>query len=119
MDTRKLVKTIFDFSNADGFNVLMALFDMNVRYANQTGNAPDSSLPMFNEIESIAFFLIEMAEDNELDMNRVLNWTANDGQTLFSIATQFSETLARELLKRNVVVTTVDNLFQIPSFRVS
>ena len=92
---------------------------MMAAYCSQARKFPDSSMPMFNEIQSIALSLIKMAEDNKLNMNDILNWAANDGQTLFWNATMFSELLANELLKRNVAVKRVDYLFQVPSFRVS
>ena len=118
MSTPRLVESVFEY-NVDGFNCLLILFDMMVGYNNQTGNLPDSSLPMFTEIESTAFYLIELAGKNKLIMSDILNWTADNGLTLFQRAAWFSELLARELLKKNVIVTTVDNTFQTPSFRVS
>ena len=119
MDTAKLAKSILEFANNVGFSCLVILFDMMTGYHNQTGKYPDSNLPMFGEIESTAFFLIQMAEDNNLKMDDILNRTADNGKTLFCLAAFYSELLASELLKKNVVVTTVDNLFQIPDFRVS
>ena len=97
----------------------MILFDMMVKYYIQTLKFPDSNLPMFDEIESSAFYLIKIAEDNNLKMDDILNRTADNGKTLFCLAAFYSELLASELLKKNVVLTTVDNLFQIPDFRVS
>ena len=97
----------------------MILFDMMVKYYIQTLKFPDSNLPMFDEIESAAIYLIKMAEDNNIDMDDILNWTTKSGITLFRLAALFSESLASELLKKNVVLTTVDNLFAIPPFRVS
>ena len=97
----------------------MILFDMMSLYRNETGLTPDSNLPMFVEIESSAFYLIKLAEEKKLNMANILNCTADDGTTVFSRAAYYSEPLAIELLKKNVVVTTVDNLFMIPSFKVS
>ena len=114
-----LAKSIFEFSDKEKYTCLTILFDMIVWYQNKTGKYPDSSIPMFTEIESSAFYLIKMAEDNNLNMDDVLNHTAENGKTLFWKAAYYSEALASELLKRNVVVTTVDNLFRIPEFRVS
>ena len=119
MDMATLAKSIFESANKNGYNCLMILFDLNGWYKNKTSKFPDSSMAMFNEIESTALFLIKMAEDNNLNMDAILNWTADDGETLFSNAAYFSESLANELLKNNdVVVTTVDELFRVPSFRV-
>ena len=120
MDMSELAESIFSYScKEDGYTCLLTLFDMVVGYHNRTDKYPDSSLPMFNEIESTAFYLIKMAEDNKLNMDKVLNCTADDGITLFWNAAIYSESLASELLKRNVVVTTVDYKFLIPSFQVS
>ena len=120
MDMETLIKSMFELVNEDGTNCLLMLFDMITEYNNRTGKMPNSNLPIFNEVESTAFFLIKLAEENKLDMNAILNWTANDGDTLFSKAAYLSESIASELLKKQVVVvTTVDNLFQIPPFRVS
>ena len=118
MDTATLAKSIFELVNNEGYTCLLVLFNMMAGYHNQTGKLPDSNLQMFDEIESTAFYLIEMAEDKNLKMDDILNWTTDDGTTLFFQAAFFSESLARELLKKNVVVKTVDNLLDIPSFRV-
>ena len=119
MDIKTLAKSIFEFSNKQTYTCLLTLFNMSTKYLNRTGKFPDSEMPMFNETELTAFFLIKMAEDNNLNMVDILNWTADNGKTLFSFAARYYESLAKELLKKNVVVTTVDNLFRIPSFRVS
>ena len=116
---QKLVESIFDYKSKDGYNCMIVSFDMMARYTNETGNLPDSSMPMFNEIESTLFYLIKLADDNKLNMDKILNWTGDNGRTLFSNAAFYSESLATELLKRNVDVKTVDDLFQTPSFRVS
>ena len=97
----------------------MVLFDIMSCYKIKTGKYPNRWMPMFVEIESTAMYLIEVAEDNNLNMVGILNWVAEDGKTLFWKAAIYSESLAKDLLKRNVVVTTVDDLFRIPSFQVS
>ena len=83
-------------------------FDMIVKYQNETGNDPDSSMEMFNEIESTILYLIKLAGDNELNFENILNWVGWDGQTLFWNAANNSESLALELLAKNVDVKTVD-----------
>ena len=88
-------------------------------YQSETGKFPDSSMPMFNEIESTFFYLIKVAEDNKLNMNKILNYVTESGRTLFAHAAKFSESLALELLTRNVDVKTVDQMFQTPVFKVS
>ena len=120
MDMTTLAKSIFEFVDKENFNCLMSLFAMMGWYKIKTGKNPDSSMPMFGEIEATAFYLIKMAENNEPDIDRILNWTAANGTTLFFKVAFYSESIASELLKKDfVVVTTVDNLFQIPPFRVS
>ena len=115
----KLVDLIFNYKDKDGFNCLIISFDMMVKYEHETGNVPDSSMPMFNEIETTILYLIKLAEDNKLNMEKILNLVTEDGITLFCNAAAFSESLALELLTRNVHVKIVDHLFLIPSFRVS
>ena len=70
------------------------------------------------EIEESVQMLIEMGETNNGDMNRVLNHTAKDGQTLFYKASMYSEKVASQLLDRRVNVNNVEYLFQTPQFRV-
>ena len=74
---------------------------------------------MFKEIESTILYLIKLAEDNKLNMDKILNSVTEDGKTLFTRAALYSESVALELLPRNVDVKTVDNLFQTPEFRVN
>ena len=123
MDMAKLAKSIFELVNKNGNSCLLIVFDMMSWYRNQTDKRdkyPDSRMPMFTEIESTVRYLLKLAEDNNLNMDKIINWTGDDGRTLFSNAACYSESLASELLKKNVVVvTTVDNLFRIPRFRVS
>ena len=76
-------------------------------------------MEMFNEIESTILYLIKLAEENKLNLKNILNWVAEDGQTLFWNAALYSEPLTLELLSRNVDVKTVDYLFQTVSFKVS
>ena len=119
MEMAELAKLLFTFADTKGNNCLLAVFNMLEGYYFEPGNCPDSNLPFFNEIESTVFFLIKWAEDNNLNMDAILNWTSKNGKTLFWFATLFSEQLALNLLKRNVNVKTVDDLFSIPTFRVS
>ena len=115
-----LTNSILEFADKERYNCLMSLFDMMTCNKIKTGKYPDSSMLMLDEIEATAFYLIKMAEDNNLDMDHILNWTAANGKTILFLATFYSESIARELLKKDVVVvTTVDSFFQIPTFRVS
>ena len=70
----------------------------------------------------ISYFLVlylTLAEDKKLNMEKILNYVTKTGTTLFKVAAGNSESLALELLKRNVDVKTVDHLFQTPPFEVS
>ena len=119
MDMIELIESIFRYTNEEGWTSLMDLFELANEYNIQPDNNFDSAMPMMNEIESSAFYLLKLAEENNLNMDHILNQTADNGRTFFFLATVYSETLASELLKKNVVVTTVDTQFQILSFRVS
>ena len=119
MSMSKLAESIFDYEDKYGNNCMLISFDMIANYFNETGNFADSGIPMYNEIESNILYLIKLAEANKLNMKKILNWTADDGMTLFWRAAFYSESLAIELLKKNVDVKTVDDLFQTPAFRVS
>ena len=114
-----LLKSIFNYKDKNGINCLIISFDMMIWYHHETGNVPDSSMPLFNEIETTILYLIKLAEDNKLNMDKILNSVTANGKTLFMNAALYSESLALELLKRNVDVKTVDDSFQTPSFRVS
>ena len=119
MDMQTLAKSIFELANIERFNCLLILFDMMSRHKIKTGKYPHSSMPMFNEIESTTLYLMKVAEDNKLNMDNILNWTADNGTTLLWLTSMYSESLASKLMEMNVTVTTVDSLFQIPTFRVS
>ena len=119
MNISKSVEAIFNYKSNNGTNCLTISFSMNGLYQNQTGKRPDSSLPLFNETETTILYLIKLAEENKLKMNKILNSVNENGMTLFASAALYSESIARELLTRNVDVKTIDGLFQTPGFRVS
>ena len=119
MNMQKLAESIFSYKDKNGANCLIFSFDMIAKYQNETRSLPDSSMPMFNEIESTIFYLIKLADDNNLNLDKILNSLTEDGVTLFWNATLYSESLALELLSRNVDVKIVNHLFQTTSFRVS
>ena len=121
----KLVESIFNYKDKDGDNCLIVSFDLIGQYqiANRkkrkTPKYPNSNMPMFDEIELTILFLIELAENNNLNMDKILNTVNEGGKTLFWNAAFNYEWLALELLGRNVDVKTVDHLFQTPLFQVS
>ena len=119
MNVSTLTETIFDFKDDTGHNCIMTSFEMMLCYENTTKKFTNSTMPMFCEIETTILYLIKLAEDNALNVHQILNWTTENGATLFFGATWYSESLAKELLKYNVDVKTVNNQFLTPSFRVS
>ena len=79
---------------------------------------PDSSMVMLNEIESLFIYLLQLAEQNNVDMDRVINTTNETGLSLFHLGTLFSEKVSLELIKRNVKVNRITSVFVTPSFKV-
>ena len=73
---------------------------------------------MFNEIESLFIYMLQLAEQNNVDMDRVINNTDEIGHTLFQSATVFSEKISLELVKRKVNVKRIDNEFSTPKLKV-
>ena len=70
MNMPKLVESVLNYKDKDGYNCMIISFDMMSRYPHETGKLPDSSMSMFNEIESTILYLIKLAEDNKLNMNK-------------------------------------------------
>ena len=87
-------------------------------YYKKNKQLADSSIVMFNEIESLFIYLIQLAERNNIDMNRIINFTADSGMSLFYRVTVFSEKISIELIKRNVKVNRINKNFMTPLFRV-
>ena len=87
-------------------------------YIAETNQFPDSSTEMFNESESLFIYLLQLAEQNNVDLDSVINNTDRGGQSLFFKASAFSEKISLELIKRNVKVNRIDNELITPSFRV-
>ena len=113
----QLVQSIFSYEYA-GMNCLSAAFSTMRAYSDQTGEYPDSSIALFNEIESSFIYLLQLAEQYNIDMDRVINHTDEAGQSLLYPASVYSENISFELLKRNVKVNRIDNQFKTPLFIV-
>ena len=121
-DMEQLVQSILSFEYK-GSNCLFAALEMMQRYSSETdcNKKSDSSIGnyiMFNEIESLFIYMLQLAERNNLDMDRVINKTEENGQSLFDIASLYSEKVSLELITRNVKVNKIDNEFGTPLFRV-
>ena len=110
--------SIFSYEDK-GVNCPRAVFEMMLAYWRTTTQLPDSSTGMFNEIESLFMYILQLVEQNNIGMDRVINSTNEAGNSLFHLATLFSEQISLELLKRNVKVDKIDNQFNTLYFRVS
>ena len=127
-DMGQLVQSIFSYEHK-GENCLFAAFQqkMNNFYTTlqqfkklkQLPKQPaNSSIEMFNAIESLLIYFLQLAEQNNLDMDQVINIRREGGDSLFQIACLLSEKVSIELIKRNVKVNTIDNIFNTPLFMV-
>ena len=101
---------VLEFHDNKGFNPLICLSNMATQYTNATKKYPSSSMVQGIE-ESF------LAKSNNLDLVKILNQTTKDGETLFYKAS-FSESITWFLLRENVKVNSVNDVFQTPNFRV-
>ena len=113
----QLLQSIFSFEGNDT-SCVFAAFAMMREYNSRTWQVPNSSVGMFNEIESLLIYFLQLAEENNIDMDKVINLTSPSGQSFFHLATMFSENISLELLKRNVKVNRINSEFMTPHFRV-
>ena len=74
-------------------------------------------LRLGDELINTLFHLIQLGYENDVDMDKVLNFIGNDGCTLFSLAIH-SEELTKFLVRKRVRVNTLDHQFQIPCLNV-
>ena len=109
-----LAKSIFEFASKDNYTCLMILFDMMSIYRNKIGIAPDSNLPMFDEIESSAFYLIKMAEEKKLNMARrtANSWVVCDMSCQESVAMQVKLKMAKRATQSMVICKTPVTSYQ-------
>ena len=115
----ELVQSIFSFEDQDS-NCLFVMFDMMRGYRNRTDDFPDSSIELFNEFESLFIYMLQLAEQNDIDMDRLINYTNEGGQSLFYWASRYSNKISIELINRNVKVNRMDHKNTAPDFfRVS
>ena len=117
----KVVKSVFEFHDQTGSNCLTAMFNMAAAYDNSMMDIPQA---MLVEIEKSCQYLIQLAKSANLDLEKILNHTSDGGDTCFSYATAFSETITKQLLSMNnhgkkiVKVNSINDLFITPIFRV-
>ena len=83
----------------------------------------EKNLYCFFEPAKTMFHLIQLGYDNNVDMDKVLNFTGNEGCNLFSLAhrkEKLTKFLLRKLsLRKRVRVNTLDSQFQISCLNVS
>ena len=114
----EVVKGIFGFQDHEGDNCLTVLFQMAVWYKLKN-NAVFPSGPMLCDIEDTCLFLIQKAKSYKLDLAKILNHTTKHGNTLFSDASAYSETITKYLLaEKDVRVNSIDDKFLTPFTRV-
>ena len=116
----QLVNDVLNYKNDDGFNCLMISTDLIVKYNNINGKDPDDTNEVKRQAGEVIHYLIELGLKHGVDMMNVLNATANGGETLFMIMTfHCYKKVAELLMNTGVLVNSIDQYFQIPSFRVS
>ena len=111
-----VVKSVFSFKTPEGTNCLIDLFHMATKHKNATENNLCGSI--LRETEKSFFFLIGKARSNNLMLDKVFNHTTEEGLTLFSKASRFSERITRFLLGEKVKVNSITHLFMTADFRV-
>ena len=113
----QVVQSIFSYEYKGG-NCLGATFKMMQKYSEKTYQMPDSSIVMFKEIESLFINLLQLAEQNNIEMDLVINNTNEAGTSLFHWASFYSKKISLELINRGVKVNRIDSKFCTPSFTV-
>ena len=114
----KQVESIFKYEII-GRNCFLAAFDLMRYYFFETKVFPDSSIGLYDEIESLIIYLLELAEENDIDLSQAMSQTNKAGSSFFQVASFYSEKITLELIKRNVKVNRIDNQFSTPSMKVS
>ena len=113
----KLAKSVLEFQDHEGFTCPIIVFNLATVCRNRTDEYLSGR--KLRDIEESCEFLIDLAKCFKLDLNKILNMTTKSGNTLFSRASMYSETVTRRLLEENVLVNSVNQTFGTPFFRVS
>ena len=106
-----------DYYFRNGFNCLTTIFHMASWYRIKN-NGEYPSGPMLVDIEESCLYLIQLAKSVKLDLDKVLNHTTKNGDTLFFAASIYSEKITTQLLRENVQVNSITDIFLTPFFRV-
>ena len=95
----KVVERVLEFQDRQGFNCLISLF------LYWYGELPG---PLLRDIEDSCLFLIQLAKSANLDLDKILNHTTEDGYSLFYVASLHSERIIQHLLVENVQAGRID-----------
>ena len=113
----EVAKSVLEFLNHEGFSCLTITFNTANGYRSSNSGLYPSGQKL-RDIEKSVFYLIDLAKRFNLDLKKILNHPTKNGNTLFSSASIYSETITRRLLEENVQVNSVDHQFLTPFFRV-
>ena len=91
---KEVAKSVLEFQHQTGHSCLIVTFNMANKYRNRN-NGEYPSGPMLHEIEETIFYLIDLAKCFNLDLKKILNHTTKSGETLFFLASIYSETITR------------------------
>ena len=73
---------------------------------------------MLRDIEESCLYMIELARSSNLELEKILNQTTKNGDTLFFTASVYSEKITKRLLVEPVQVNSITDTFVTPFFRV-
>ena len=96
----RLVRSIFEFRSHQGINCLMSLFQMPTKYTLKSGKLPFGPLHMLQNIEDSFFHLISLAKSSGLDLEKLLNHTMKNGDTLIAYASIYCEKVTMYLREK-------------------
>ena len=113
----QVIHSVFNLQDHEGFNCLTVLFQMATKYRIKN-NFEYPFGQMLDDIEESCLYLIQLAKSVKLDLDKILNHTTKNGDTLVLSASIFSERIMQQLLKENVRVNSINDVFLTPFFRV-
>ena len=134
----RLVKNIFEFRGYQDINCLMSLFQLpnhhkfltkkhvfgrsetktHVSNIKQKELINNREFTMLQNIENSCMHLIALAKCFSLDLEKILNHSRQNGDTLILYASRYSEELTNFLLDQGVRDNSINNAFGTPSFQV-
>ena len=119
---KQLFHTIFN-CEVRGENCLMSTFKffiMKNLYSNDSFDVEKfiKTHHIICHLESTFLHLIKLAEDNNVDMSSLINFSNEVGVSIFHRATRWSLNLTIELLRLNVNVNRISERFETPLMKV-